>query len=156
MPENMTVARCGARASDFIRSSSVLCQKHHDGWLPSACLLLGFACELMAKSRLLRDGVTEKALRNTPYGHDISVMWRCKTTMFEEAEQLVAKLKLKPNPNGVTENFDWGIHFDQLAVAHSREDDYSLRYHNGEIHFADPKAVTIILGGMWRAEYEKA
>lgn len=72
--------------------------------------------------------------------------------LFQEAEQLVANLKLKPNANGVTETFDWGMHFDQLATSHSRAGDYSLRYHKGEKRFADPVAVTVVLAGIWSAE----
>jgi len=153
---NATAARYGARAGDFIRSASVLCSNIHDGWLPSAGLLLGFGCELLAKRRLLHEGVSEEALRNAPYGHDISGMWRNKTELFAEAESFVSAFKQNPNPNGVDANFDWDLHFDQLARAHSREGDYSLRYHHGEIHFADPKAVTIVLSKIWLAEQTKS
>ena len=155
MPKkNVTAARFRDRAGDFIRSAGVLYTTSHDGWLPSAGLLLGFACELLAKRRLLHEGVTEEDLRKAPYGHDISGMWRVKTKLFAEAESLVLELKQTPNPNGVDTHFDWGLHFDQLAQAHSREGDYSLRYHHGEKEFADPKAVTVVLSNIWLAEKE--
>ena len=150
LPDNITANRYGARAGDFIRSASILCQKRHVGWLPSACMLLGFACELLAKRRLLLEEIPEKDLRKAPYGHDISGMWREKTSLFFEAKELVDKRKL--GLNSVTEKFDWGMHFDQLAAAHSSVGDYSLRYHQGEIYFADPKALTIVLADIWRAE----
>ena len=153
--ESVTAARYQARAGDFIRSASVLCTDIHDGWLPSACLLLGFACELLAKRRLLHKGVSEDDLRNAPYCHDISGMWRDKTELFVEAESLVSELKQNPNPEGVTVEFDWGLHFKQLARGHSRLGDYSLRYHQGEIHFADPKAVTVVLAKIWLAEQDR-
>jgi hypothetical protein len=154
--ENVTAARYGARAGDFIRNAAVLCRDIHEGWLPSAGLLLGFACELLAKRRLLHDGVSEGALRNAPYGHDISGMWRDRTELFAETEIAVSKLKQNENPDVVYANFDWGLHFDQLAQAHAREGDYSLRYHHGEIHFADPKAVTVVLSNIWLSEQEKS
>lgn len=147
-----TTARYSDRAGDFIRSASVLCGDVHQGWLPSACLLLGFACELIAKKRLLTMGVSEKELRNAPYGHDISGMWRDRTDLFEKAERLVSELTQNPNPDGVDASFDWGLHFDQLAKGHSGSSDYSIRYHQGEIHFADPKAMTVVLSNIWLAE----
>ncbi len=153
---NVTAARYGSRAENFIRSASDICTNTHDGWLPSACLLLGFACELLAKRRLIHEGVSEKALLIKPYGHDISGMWREKTGLFAEAESLVSRLKKDPNPNGVDTHFDWDLHFNQLARGHSSEGDYSLRYHQGEIHFAIPKAVTVVLWGIWFAEQEKS
>ncbi|MGY9047465.1 MAG: hypothetical protein ACKVKF_10470 [Rhodobacterales bacterium] len=147
------MANYGARAGDFIRSASILCTNFHDGWLPSACLLLGFSCELLAKRRLLRTGVVSEAqLRKKPYGHDISRMWRVETELFSEAECLTSKLKQDPENNGVDAHFDWGLHFDELAKAHSSESDYSLRYHHSEQIFADPKSVTVVLGNIWLAE----
>jgi hypothetical protein len=154
--ENVAAARYGARAFDFVRSASVICTNSHDGWLPSACLLLGFACELLAKRRLLHEGVTENALRRAPYNHDISGMWRDETQLFAEAESLVLELKQDPSANGVDALFDWDLHFDKLAQGHSREGDYSLRYHNGEIHFSNPKAVTIVLSKICLVEQEKS
>ncbi len=154
--ENVTAVRYGARAFEFVRSSSVLCCGIHDGWLPSACLLLGFACELLAKRRLLHEGVPEDDLRNAPYGHNISGMWRDKTELFAEAECLVAELKENPSPNGVGKFFDWSLHFDQLAQGHSQKSDYSLRYHQGESIFADPMAVTVVLSKICLDEQEKS
>lgn len=116
--DSITAARYGARAGDFIRSASVLCGDIHDGWLPSAGLLLGFGCELLAKRRLVLAGVSEDALRKAPYGHDISGMWRHKTKLFSEAESVVSKLKQNPSPDGVGASFDWELHFAQLARAH--------------------------------------
>ncbi|MFT7596702.1 MAG: hypothetical protein ACI8R4_004041 [Paracoccaceae bacterium] len=83
-------------------------------------------------------------------------MWRNKTGLFTEAESLVLKLKRNPNPDGVDTHFNWGLHFDHLAKAHSLEGDYSLRYHHGEIHFADPKAVVVVLSNIWRDEQGKS
>lgn len=145
----VTANRYKTRAGDFIRSAGFLSTNIHDGWLPSAGLLLGFACELLAKGRLIYSGVSENALRNAPYGHDISGMWRNETTLYTEAQNVTGRLKQTPNGNGVSTFFDWEIHFDQLAQGHSRAGDYSLRYHKGERHFADPKAMTIILSEIW-------
>lgn len=154
--ENVTAARYGSRAGDFIRSASVLCGDNHDGWLPSAGLLLGFGCELLAKRRLLLDGVSEEALCKAPYGHDISGMWRDKTKLFSEAESVVSKLKENPIPGGVDANFDWDLQFRQLARAHSKAGDYSLRYHHGEVLFADPIGLTVVVGNIWLAEQKKS
>lgn len=156
MPENVTAARYGARAGDFIRSASILCADTHDGWLASSCLLLGFACELLAKRRLIHEGVPEDPLRVAPYGHNISKMWREQTSLFDEAEAIVAEFQLEPSENGVGKYFNWALHFEQLAKAHSREGDYSLRYHQGEIEFADPVAVTVVLAQIWRSEQQKS
>lgn len=150
--EDVTAARYGDRAGDFIRSASILCGNVHDGWLPSAGLLLGFGCELLAKQRLLLIGVPKKALCKSPYGHNISGMWRVKTTLFAEAECVVSELKQNPNQNGVDASFDWGLHFDQLAQGHSSESSFSLRYHHGQIHFPDPKALTVVLENIWLIE----
>lgn len=156
MPENVTAARYGARSGDFIRSASVLSCNIHDGWLPSAGLLLGFACELLAKRRLIHEGISEDALRRPPYGHDISGMWHEHTSLFVEADTIVSELRVNPNPNGVTETFDFDLHFEQLASAHSSEGDYSLRYHHGEIRFADPKAMTVVLARVWEIEQARS
>lgn len=154
--ENITAKRFDDRAGDFIRSAAVLADDVHEGWLPSACLLLGFACELLAKGRLLRQGVRENDLLRSPFGHDISGMWKKETDLFSEAEILVSTLKQNPNPDGVDASFNWDLHFDQLARGHSRSGAYSLRYHQGEIHFANPKAVTVVLAYIWLAEQRKA
>ena len=154
--ENITAARFGARAGEFIRSASVLCNTIHDGWLPSTGLLLGFACELIAKRRLILSGVTESALRRPPYGHDISYMWKHETGLYSETESIALLLRENPSFNGVRANFDWGLHFDKLAESHSNAGDYSLRYHNGETHFADPKAATVVLAKIWKAEQAAA
>ena len=113
-------------------------------------MLLGLACELLAKRRLLLENISEQDLRKAPYGHDISAMWRETTSLFFEAKEFADKRKL--SLNGVTEKFDWEIHFGQLAAAHSSEGGYSLRYHQGEIYFADPEALTLILADIWNAE----
>lgn len=152
MPENFDATWFGARADEFIRSASVLCKNTHDGWLASSCLLLGFACELMAKRRLIHCGVPVDHLRFAPYGHDISKMWREKTSLFDEAEAIVKEFKRKPSKNGVDKFFNWPLHFEQLAKGHSREGDYSFRYHQGEIVFADPNAVTVVLAQIRRSE----
>jgi hypothetical protein len=154
--ENITAARYGARAGDFIRSANILCTNTHDGWLPSAGRLLGFASELLAKRRLLHRDVSEEDLRNSPYGHDISGMWRVETELFAEAENLILELKQDPNLNGVDTGFDWGLHFDQLAKAHSREGNYSHRYHDGEINFSNHKTLTVVLSTIWLAEQKKS
>jgi hypothetical protein len=152
----LTAERYGARAGEFIRSASVLCRDTQDSWLAPTGLLLGFACELLAKRRLVLDGVPEDALRKKPFGHDIAGMWRDKTKLYSEAESLVLELKQNPNSNGVNESFDWELHFNQLARAHSSSSDYSLRYHHGEKHFADPKALTVVLWNIWLAEEKRA
>ncbi len=82
-------------------------------------------------------------------------MWRDKTKLFAEAESIVSELKQHPNQNGVDAHFDWDLHFRELARAHSRAGKYSLRYHNGEVHFADPIALTVVLGSIWLAEQRK-
>lgn len=114
-------------------------------------MLLGFASELLAKRRLLLNGVSEAALRNKPYGHDILTMWQ-KTGLYSEAENIVLQLKQTPSLNGVGEFFDWGLHFSKLASSHSQSGDYSLRYHQGDIHFADPIAMTVVLMNIWAAD----
>ena len=150
--EKIVIERYSKRAADFIRSAAILCEDIHDGWVPSSCLLLGNACELLAKRRLLIGGKSEKILKSSPYGHDISELWRRHTRLYEETENLVSELKKDPNPHGVDIHFDWGLHFDQLAKGHSAIGDYSIRYHKGEKNFADPKAMTVILGNIWKTE----
>lgn len=82
-------------------------------------------------------------------------MWRVKTGLFAEAEKLVSELKNTPGPEGVGAHFDWSLHFDQLAKAHSRQSSYSLRYHHGERLFADPIAFTVVLSNIWLTEQRK-
>ncbi|WP_395539413.1 hypothetical protein [Neotabrizicola sp. sgz301269] len=87
------------RARDFLQSAAFLCEsaKHgNDGWLPASGLLLGFACELIAKCRLMRMGIVPDRLRNSPYGHDIMAMWKVHTTLFAEAEAVVDEFKKFP------------------------------------------------------------
>ena len=51
-----TGARYLSRALDFIHSAEVLCKTVNQGCLPSACLLIGMDCELIAKKQLLEMG----------------------------------------------------------------------------------------------------
>lgn len=134
----------------------MVCVKPHDGWLPSAGLLLGFACELLAKRRLIHNGVPESKLRNPPYGHDISEMWKNQTALFSEGQVIVDRFLKAPNPKGIDAHFDWDLHFNQLALGHSSDGDYFHRYHQGEVHFANPKAVCVVLAEICALEQEKS
>ena len=156
MAEHITAARYGSRAYEFVRAAAKICDPLTPGDLASAGLLLGFACELLAKRRLLHHGVPEAELRNKPYGHDILAMWKDHTSLFEEAEQIVDELKKNPNPNGVDSHFAWSLHFEHLALGHSAAGDYSLRYHQGEIHFSNPKAICVVLNQICSSEQQKS
>lgn len=146
MAKNTTAVQFGERAFDFVRSASVICSHIHEGWLPSSALLLGNACELLAKRRLLHDGTaTEAELRRSPYGHDIAKMWKNDTTLFDEAKTITLKLQENPSENGVDAHFDWALQFEQLAIGHSKGSFYSNRYHQGVIEFANPIAVAVVL-----------
>ena len=124
-----------ARAIDFVNSTKVLCERRNQGWLPSACLLVGTAMELISKKQLLEGGVTVKALRSPPYSHDLDALWKQHTSLYAEATQINAQLA---NESDYPASFDLAVHFKALAKGYSKTGDYSLRYHNGERSFADP------------------
>ena len=95
------------------------------------------------------------ALRRAPYGHDIEAMWLKHTRLFAEAMTITEEFQAAPSPLGVNDTFDWELHFTVLARAHSSVSDYSVRYHNGVRSFADPIALTVVLGTIWNNETTK-
>jgi hypothetical protein len=138
-----------SRALDFISSASVLCSDLHDGWLPSANLLIGFAAELLAKKQLLERGVSAGALRRAPYGHDLIGMWKEKTGLYVEASAIAEELRAA---GAIEPGFDFDPHFEALGAAHGLTGNYSLRYHGGVREFSCPAALTLILAEIARRE----
>jgi HEPN domain-containing protein len=132
-----------SRALDFINSAEVLCKTLNQGWLQSACLLIGMASELLAKKQLLENGVQASALRNPPYGHDLIALWQVHTNLYAEAE-LILQDVARPK------TFDFTTHFEALAKGHSKEGNYSLRYHGGVRSFADPAVLGVIVAEIAR------
>jgi hypothetical protein len=134
-----------SRALDFIQSAKVLCAAINPGWLPSACLLIGTASELLAKKRLIEKGFASAALRNPPYGHDLIALWQLHTSLYAEAD-LICKTLACPS------SFDFPTHFEALAKGYGRIGDYSLRYHGGVNSFADPATLGSIVEEIARRE----
>ena len=127
-----------SRALDFINSAEVLCKTLNQGWLPSACLLIGMASELIAKKQLLERGVEKKALRNPPYGHDLKALWQVHTHLYAEAELICEDVDFP-------ETFIFETHFEALAKGHSKDGNYSFRYHDGVRSFPDPAVLCVII-----------
>ena len=141
-----------ARATDFMHGAATLCREKQQGWLPSSALLIAQSVELLAKRRLLLSGITEQELRIPPYGHDLRHLCGDATGFRDEARQIAQQLLQNPSPSGVDEGFDFDLHFDTLADAHSKATDYSLRYHQGVRNFADPTAMAVIVNELIRRE----
>ncbi|WP_416915639.1 MAG: hypothetical protein ACMUJJ_01025 [Roseicyclus sp.] len=141
-----------SRAIDFTHGAATLCGERDQGWLPSSAMLVAQALELLAKRRLLLSGKSMQVLRRPPYGHDLRRLCGAETGLRNEASEIAAEYLLNPSPNGVDEGFDFDTHFDALADAHSAASDYSLRYHQGIRSFANPNAMTVIVGEIVRRE----
>jgi hypothetical protein len=118
-----------ARAIDFVNAAQTICETSSQGHLPSACLLLGTAMELLER------GLNPKTLKIKPYGHDLQALWKEHTSMYAEAELINEEIRLSGDQ---PDSFDFAVHFDALAYGYGNESDFSLRYHNGQRSFADP------------------
>jgi len=124
-----------ARAIDFVNAAQTICETNSQGHLPSACLLLGTAMELLAKKQLLERGLNPKILKIKPYGHDLQALWKEHTSMYAEAVLINEEIRLSGDQ---PDSFNFAVHFDALAYGYGNESDFSLRYHNGQRSFADP------------------
>jgi len=122
------------RAIDFIHAARTLCETHGQGHLPSSCLLVGTAMELLAKKRLLEKGIEASKLKAKAYGHDLQNLWKQHTDLYAEAEQISDQIRQNGDQ---PDSFDFAVHFEALARGYGNESDYSLRYHNGERSFAN-------------------
>jgi hypothetical protein len=141
-----------SRALDFMHGAGTLCSVGGQEWLPSSALLIAQAMELVGKRRLILKGAPKAELSRPPNNHDLQYLWGDTTGLRDEARQIASELQKNPSPNGVTATFDFDLHFDTLAEAHSNRSGFSLRYHQGTRTFADPKAFAVILNVLMRRE----
>lgn len=150
--DHITANQFQSRAMDFIQGSATLCAACGQGWLASSAFLIGQAFELLAKQRLLLQGVPKETLSRRPYGHDLRYLCGEETRLREEASLIAEEFLKRPSPDGVDEGFRFDLHFEAMADAHSGASHFSLRYHEGVRSFADPRAMTVILGEIARRE----
>jgi hypothetical protein len=138
-----------SRSLDFISSARLICEHRKPGWLAPACLLVGTACELLAKKQLLEKGVPNDDLKRRPYGHDLQALWKIQTSLYKEAQDISEKLT---NSDAFPSTFELQTHFDALAHGYGQGSDYSLRYHGGVRTFADPSCLGQIVEEIARRE----
>lgn len=149
MPDSEVSEQFLSRALDFVSSAKVLCEGRTSGWLPSACLLIGMACELIAKKQLVERGVSKERLKYSPYGHDLGRLWKEHTSLFNEAKIIFDEMN---EDNAFPSSFSLELHFDTLSQGFGGSGDYSIRYHNGVRTFADPCSIGMILSEVCRRE----
>ena len=150
--DTVTADQFLSRAIDFIHGSGTLCSNVSQGWLSSSVLLISQAFELLAKRRLLLQGKTKEVLRRSPYGHDLHHLCGHETGLRDEAKTIAQDFLKRPSPNGVNVGFEFDVHFDAMADAHSTDGKYSVRYHEGVRSFANPKAMRVILNEIARRD----
>lgn len=139
-----------ARLLDFVQGAAELSGAKFDGWLPASCLLLGTAAELVAKRQLLKRGIAYDALKKRkPYGHDLDSLWREHTDLWEEASMIAQSLV---DAGDLEQGFSFALQFEKLAHLYGSASDYALRYPDGCRTFADPRALSLILGEIVRRE----